>query len=209
MIVITVSNFKGGSGKSTTAVFLAHAYKQLGFRVALVDSDPQQNVMGWADSAEFDIPTMGLSSGSIHRQLGGIVGDNFDIVVLDTPGFKDSAGIVYSAIRASDIVVVTMAPTMMELDTVTNILDAVQEMEHVVDRTIVTRVLLNRTVTNAASTDIVRDAVEGLDARVLKTTIPRREAIAQAANSPVTGNLYGHLAVAEEILEAAAEATDG
>lgn len=203
MIVIAVSNFKGGSGKSTTACYLAHAYKQLGLRVAIVDCDPQMSLLGWADQAEFDIPTMSLASGSIHRQLGGIVGENFDVVVLDTPGFKDSAGIVYSAIRASDIVVVTMAPTMMELDTVVNILDAVQEMEEMVDRPITTRVLLNRTVANAASTDVVREAIEGLDAKVLTTTIPRREAIAQAAGRAVTGNLFGHLAAAEEIMEVA------
>ena len=203
MIVISVSNFKGGSGKSTTAAYLAHAYKQLGLTVALVDCDPQMSLLGWADSAEFDIPTMSLASGSIHRQLRGIVGDNFDVVVLDTPGFKDSAGIVYSAIRASDFVVVTMAPTMMELDTVVNILDAVQEMSEVVDRPISTHVLLNRTVANASSTDIVREAIEEMGASVLSTTIPRREAIAQAAGRSVTGNLFGHIAVAEELLEQA------
>lgn len=203
MIVITVSNFKGGSGKTTTVAYVAHAFKQLGLRVAIVDCDPQASLLGWADSAEFDIPTMGLPSGSIHRQLRGIVGDSFDVVVIDTPGFKDSAGIVYSAIRASDIVVATMAPTMMELDTAVNILDAVHEMEEMTDRPIPTRVLLNRTVANASSTDVVREALDGLGAQVLNTTIPRREAIAQAAGHAVTGNLHGHIAVAEELLEAA------
>ena len=208
MIIITVSNFKGGSGKSTTAAYLGHAYQQLGLRVAIVDCDPQGSLLGWADQAEFDIPTMALPSGSIHRQLGGIVGDNFDVVVLDTPGFRDSAGIVYSAIRASDYVVITMAPTMMELDTVSNILDAVDEMHAVIDRPITTRVLLNRTVANAASTDVVREAIKDLGAQVFTTTIPRREAIAQAANGPISGDLFGHLSVAEAILEEAARGAE-
>lgn len=203
MITICVSNFKGGSGKSTTAAYLAHAYKELGMSVAIVDCDPQGSLLGWADTAPFSIPTMGLPSGSIHRQLSGILGGRFDIVILDTPGFKDSAGIVYSAIRASDIVLVTMAPTMMELDTVSTILDAVQEVEEMLDRKITTRVLLNRTVPNAASTGAVREAIEGLGAEVLPTAIPRREAIAQAAGRPITGNLYGHLSAAEELIEAA------
>lgn len=202
MHVITIANYKGGTGKSTTVAFLAHAFEQLGLKVAIVDADPQGSLLGWADQGDFTIPSMGLPTNKIHRQLKGIVGDSFDVVLIDTPGFKDSAGIVYSALRASQMVVVTMAPTMVELDTVVNILDAVNEIEELVDREIATRVLLNRTVTNASSTDIVRKALGAeVGVEVFGTTISRRESIAQAGNMPVTGNLFGHISLANEILE--------
>ena len=43
MKIVTVSNQKGGVGKSTTAVHLAMALREKGMRVVFVDLDPQAN----------------------------------------------------------------------------------------------------------------------------------------------------------------------
>jgi len=41
MIVLAVVNLNGGTGKTTTAAFVAHALHEQGRHVLVVDADPQ------------------------------------------------------------------------------------------------------------------------------------------------------------------------
>ena len=50
MNTIAVTNHKGGSAKTTTAVSLAAALGEFGFRVLVIDMDPQGSATGWLGS---------------------------------------------------------------------------------------------------------------------------------------------------------------
>ena len=50
MNTIAVTNHKGGSAKTTTAVSLAAALGELGFSVLVIDMDPQASATGWLGS---------------------------------------------------------------------------------------------------------------------------------------------------------------
>src|SRR5690242_452740 len=114
--IITVMNLKGGTAKTTTACFLAHAYAAQGKRVIMVDADKQGSLIEWADQADFEIPVFRKDVPKLHRVLPGIIGDSFDVVVIDTPPLDEEAGIVYGAIRAADAVVIPTSPSTMERD---------------------------------------------------------------------------------------------
>ena len=66
--VISIANQKGGVGKTTTAVNLGAALAEMGYRVLVVDLDPQGNA------------TTGL--GISHRNVEGSI---YDVIMNDTP----------------------------------------------------------------------------------------------------------------------------
>jgi chromosome partitioning protein len=198
MRIITVTNFKGGSGKTTTSAYLAHAFAAKGRSVVVVDADPQGSALRWSEQGEWSIPTLALPVKDLHKRLAGIVSASTDIVVIDTPPLEDQAGIVSSALRIADVAIVSMAPTMGEYERLPEVWAAIDDVEPLRATPLVAAVLMNRTVTNANSTPMFRELMTDEGHTVLSTTIPRREPIAQAFGGPVT-DLGKYADAADEI----------
>jgi len=66
MRMITLSNNKGGSGKTTTTVSLASALAERSLRVLVVDLDPQGSATRWLGGAESSIGLVEFSEGLIR-----------------------------------------------------------------------------------------------------------------------------------------------
>ena len=95
ILTIAVVNTKGGSAKTTTAAYLAHALAALGLRVLVVDADPQASAVRWSETGRWSIPAVGLATRLIHQQLPTLVaGQDGLVVVIDTPPLVEQAGIV-------------------------------------------------------------------------------------------------------------------
>src|SRR5690606_9599405 len=98
MLTVTVANLKGGTAKTTTAAYLAHALGPDG--VLAVDADPPGSLLRWSELAPgWPLPVIGLPVKNLHVQLPGI-GGGHQRRVIDTPPLDEQAGIVYSALRA-------------------------------------------------------------------------------------------------------------
>jgi chromosome partitioning protein len=198
MRVITVTNLKGGTAKTTSTAYLAHAYAARGRNVLVVDADPQGSALRWSEAAEWSIPTLGLPVKNLHTRLAGIVPPATDLVLIDTPPLEEHAGIVLSALRSADVAVVTLAPTMMEFERLPEVWAAIDDVEALRNTPLVSTVLLNRTVNKARSTGMFRDLIADSGRNVLTTTIPRLEVYAQAFAAPVS-DLGPYAAMADEI----------
>ena len=188
MIILTLANLKGGSTKTTSAVFAAHVLAEHGHRVLLVDADPQGSALRWHEySGGFPFGVIKLDTGRIHRDLAGIAGDRYDAVVIDTPPLEDHRGIVLSAIRRATHVVIPCAPTPIEYERLVAVRWVLQEAAELRadESEPMSAVLLTRTVAGAASTETYRERITADGWHVLAGSVGRLERFSQAYGGPV------------------------
>lgn len=105
---------KGGAGKTTTCSNLAVAAHRAGYRVGLVDADPQASLRDWRHlRGTADIPVVPCRAGELPAALGRAVRANFDFVLVDMPpGFgADTLTIVGLA----DFMLLPLRPTITDL----------------------------------------------------------------------------------------------
>ncbi|WP_431235957.1 division plane positioning ATPase MipZ (plasmid) [Mycolicibacterium psychrotolerans] len=197
-LTIVVANLKGGSTKTTTAAFVLHALAEAGLPALGVDADGEnESLLAWSEAGEWSIPVIGMPVADLHRKLPGVVGDRYDAVVIDTPPMKERRGVVASAIRIATHVLVPMAPTGMEYARIPAIRELVEEAGALAITPPQLAVVLTRTVSNAASTDVYRQMLTDDGVRVLRPTVGRLERYAQAFGLPITNaasTAYGDIA---------------
>jgi chromosome partitioning protein len=203
---IAVVNLKGGSSKTTTAAHLSAQMHGAGLRVLTVDADPQGSCLRWSEAAAWPWATIGLPVRTLHTQLGGLLGGH-DVVVIDTPPLESQSGIVASALRAADLVIVPTAPTPIEIERLPAVREALEDVAPLRrDGTPPTRVLLTRTVAGAASTAVWRASLREDGWSVLHTAVPRLEALSQSYGDLIPPGLGPYKVVADELLAILARA---
>jgi chromosome partitioning protein len=192
-----LANLKPGTGKTTSAVWLAHIFVQAGNSVLLVDADPSGSALEWADlaamdprlappQAAFPFRVVALPSRDLHRRLPEIAQAD-DVVIIDTPQLEGHAAIALSALRYADEIVIPCAPSPIEINRTTPVREEITEVAEARDRPARSAVLLNRYVARAHSTADAREALASLDYDVLGTAVPRLEVYAQSFGRPVPG----------------------
>ena len=191
---LALANLKPGTGKTTSAIWLAHVFAQAGNRVLLVDADPSGSALEWSDLAALDpriapqqafpYRIVALPSRELHRRLPDIARDD-DVVIIDTPQIEDHGAIARSALRYVDEIVIPCAPNPIEINRTTPVRDEIADVEPVRDRPARSAILLNRCITRAHSVSDARQALTDLGYDVLATAVPRLEVYAQSFGMPI------------------------
>ena len=187
---LALANLKPGTGKTTSAVWLAHVFAQAGNNVLLVDADPAGSALEWSDLAAmypalplrwaaFPFRIVALPSRELHRCLPEIAKTD-DVVIIDAPQLEDHAAIARSALRYADEILIPCAPTPIEINRTTPVREEIRDIEAVRETPARSAILLNRCISRAHSTTDARDALAGLGYDVLGTAVPRLEVYAQS-----------------------------
>lgn len=180
---VALLNLKPGTGKTTSAVWLAHIFVEAGQRVLLVDADPSGSALEWSDLAAMDprLPPMAafpfrivsLPSRRLHLRVSEIAHAD-DVVIIDAPQLEDHSGIAKSAMRYADEILISMG-----------LGNEIAEVQALRDKPARSAVLLTRCITRAHSTANAREALEDLGYNVLRTNVPRLEVYAQSFGLPI------------------------
>ncbi|MCJ8518452.1 chromosome partitioning protein [Pseudorhizobium tarimense] len=178
MPVISFANAKGGAGKTTAALLLATELAHQGYRVAIIDCDPQHWITQWA---EISGPVRNLqvisevSVASLHCHLREMA-TQVDFFIIDLAGAKDA--LVTTAIGLSDHVMIPVQGSAMDAKGAAQILDLLALMKDKANLDIPHSVVLTRVTSMVTTKALI--TIKGLLAargvNVLNTPIGERNA---------------------------------
>lgn len=190
-VMISVVGAKGGTGKTTCAMGLATARAREGCEVLLLDADPRGSAVKWLEATEGGVgcTVLGYPSKTIHRDLPSVA-EKFDDVVVDTPGQDQALGIIRSAVLATDVSILPVAPSSMELVELVPMLDLIEACGKPA------LVVLTRAIQTTRSYRVARGLLEDtVGARpgvgVAETVVPEREWFRQVYGVPEGGLVVG------------------
>ena len=122
----------------------------------------------------------------LHRRLQTLL-PGVSHTVIDTP--PGDRAIVRSAIAASDVVIVPIPPSIMDLDRLRPTLDLIAELDAVTPVRVF--VLLTRVRAATRSGRVTREVLEDVGVALLDSQIPLRESLNSSFGTVPDDDLYG------------------
>lgn len=177
LMIVTLTNSKGGVGKSTLAVSLAVEWSLRGRRVLVLDADPQGTALAWSElrAAEgLAGPTVLGVGDNVRTVLLEVAGD-WDVVLVDTAGRQSKR--VIAALRESDLVLMPCTPAGPDVWALSETIEVVREVQAIRSELRAAVVVNGTTATKLSNT--AREAVGQMGVDVA-ASIARRTAIAEA-----------------------------
>lgn len=116
--IITISQGKGGAAKTTTAVNLAGALKELGYKVALCDWDIEKpDALSWAAQGDSIDWVTKIDKEDPVKNIDKLK-EGYDVLIFDTPPNYESNA--FKAVMASDYVIIPSSNNFLEQDNTKN-----------------------------------------------------------------------------------------
>jgi chromosome partitioning protein len=118
-MIVTVASFKGGVGKTTTAIHLA-AYLCENAKTLLIDGDTNRSASGWAKRGKLPFTV-------IDERQAAKYARNYDHIVIDTQARPEQEDLEALA-DGCDLLIVPSTPDALALDAMMLTVDALKQL---------------------------------------------------------------------------------
>jgi chromosome partitioning protein len=111
-MIIGIVSLKGGAGKSTTAINLAVAYANKGYKVTIIDTDANGTCIHWSGLRPENLPNIMCvalqTTDALRKNIKGLY-DGCDIIIIDgTPAIDEKTSTI---ILLSSLFIVPVLPS--------------------------------------------------------------------------------------------------
>jgi chromosome partitioning protein len=167
MVIITVTGYKGGIGKSTTAFHLAAYFSDLG-KTVLIDGDPNRTALKWSGRSQAPLSFTVADERQAMKIIPGM-----DYVIIDTPARPNSDDLKELA-KGCDLLILPTSPDVVSLEPM---LETARDVGEAKFRALITIVPPHP----SREGELMRDDLNEGGIPVFKTMIRRTVGFAKAA----------------------------
>ena len=132
--VVALLNPKGGCGKTTLAIHLAHAFSMRKKKVLLIDTDPQGSARDWKEGVPDDFPNpfpvIGIDRPTVEKDIAAL-SEGVDWVFID--GAAKLELMIASALKAADLVVIPVQPSPLDIWACSDLVDLINTRHQITD----------------------------------------------------------------------------
>ncbi len=181
--VISFTSLKGGAGKTTLSINVATELSTRGYKVLLVDSDPNnQNCVRWSGFRDEELPkitTVGIGDASALRNNVREMKAMYDYVIIDgTPALEKLTGAI---LLISDLNILPLKPSTFDIwafnDKFLPKYEEVRDLNPNID----CRIVLNSVNKRKRMSKMIFSVIEDYDITVMDTQIGNRTAFELSA----------------------------
>ncbi|KQV82835.1 ParA family protein [Rhizobium sp. Root1220] len=178
MPVITFANTKGGAGKTTAVLLLATELAHKGYRVTILDADPQHWISRWHEISG-DVPNVSVIDFVTSASLPLHISENkqnTDYFIVDLPGARNP--LLATAIGLSDHVLIPIQGCAMDARGGAQVLELLQYLDEKAGIKIAHSVVLTRvnSMVTTRALSLVKSLLSERHVPVLDTAIIERSA---------------------------------
>jgi chromosome partitioning protein len=178
--VIVLTNQKGGCGKTTISIHLATGLVRKGYRVLVIDADPQHTAQNWSlNKNSFQFETLILENNQTVNRVVFNQLEKYDYLIIDCPPSVESS-ITYSALLVSNLAIVPLLCSANDLWALQKIVELIKQAKKT-NPSLQERLLINQYKAKENLSRGILKAIEDLHLPMLSTKLGSRVAFKESS----------------------------